>query len=127
MKQIQDYDLPDELMIEGWYFKPNSNNQMYYFLRVTPTQHDGNIIISISELETPQVELKSGEKIKVGDWQIEEIITMDIWGKYYFPKFIEQQPQWYHTEPKSNFIDGQSEVMNYALELGLKEGGITPY
>ena len=43
-----------------------------------------------------------GEEITY-DWLFDDeewIMSIDIWGKYYFPKFNEEQNQWYHRMGK---------------------------
>ena len=119
----------DEHNVKGYFFKPESSNEHYYFINIVKIDLTNNCILEIREITYPQKEIPNGTEIEILDFEGEHIITLYVSRKCYFPSFIEQRPQWYHhsTELHSNFIKAQAEVLEYALNLAIEKGGIEVY
>lgn len=75
--------------------------------------------------------VKNGDEITFEDWEFDgdKIVSIDVFGKYYFPTFTSEQQQWYH-EPEGgagNYLTALSEVMQFAINIGLEKACIKPY
>lgn len=131
--------VPDEFLKFGVYFKSENDAETTYFIEVSNGVTDGNAIVTIYPTKILSnwfdvTGLETGSIIAVASWHLEEeIAQVDLWGKYFFPKFNNQlqmyycNQQYYSGKWKSNSITSMFEAINYAIEYGLKESGIKPY
>ena len=87
---------------------------------ITPCYIDNDVDIT---------KIKNGDKV-VGfslfdDW----VLEIDIWAKYYFPKFNEDKNQWYHREDdtEANYIDDFSFILKETYKIAMKVSGLKTY
>ena len=114
--------------MQGYFFKPVSSNNHFYLCIIEGKKDAINCKILIREIGHPQRDISNGEFIEWDEFGGNDIISLDVWGKYYFPFFITQNPQWYHNDDGvSNYILAQAEVLEFALNLAKKIGNIIPY
>ena len=68
-------------------------------------------------------DLTNGDKVMAFVDSDDIIINIDVWSKYYFPTFSEEQRQWYHKicETDTDYMDMFHAVMKFAYSLAIKE------
>ena len=118
-----------EIKIKGYYFRSKSCDQQYYSCRVDELKFGQNCKIIIRELDIYKEGVKNGEEVEVDEYDGDgtDVMTLDVWPKYYFPEFL-TSPQWYHNEDgKEDYIQAQAEVLQFALNLAKTLGKITTY
>jgi hypothetical protein len=77
--------------------------------------------------------LKCGTTIWESKYDAILVCSIDLWGKYFFPKFNNKlqcyydDKQYYNRFYESNQITSLMECINYAIEYGLKTSKIVPY
>ncbi len=123
-------NIPDELLKDGYWFKFGYNNTFIITLNISD-----NIVTAVSYLADDSVidlepeaylNMKNGTKVKffqcVSDtnW----LIKMDVFPKYYFPKFNPDNSQWYHKDTDRDDLNDFTELLKATYELAIKEGGI---
>lgn len=114
---------------KGFYFQSNCR---HYLIEVDIKEPGTNCLVTIHEIGIPQNKegeliIPNGEEIATSD-NTDYLCEIDLWGKYYFPKFASDQYQWYYnTRGNEDQIMAMAEVMKFALELGLKKANITLY
>ncbi len=130
----------EDFQTKGYYFKPQMHICKYFLIEVKP--QDAHCVVVVYKIGIPQghieeTQLKNGDEIATHE--TEQILEIDLWGKYYFPKFTADQYQWYYNQSYQNGKwefdkDGNmdevlaiAEVMMFAMELGLKIGKIELY
>ena len=128
---------PDEVQKIGYYFKSNNEN---YLVNVNVVQEGTNTVVTIYETELPQkdglvLDIENG--IPIAAMNSKYFCEIDLWPKHYHPKFQAEYYQWYYdvkeTSPykwemnkngTANKIKSVAEVMEFAVELGVKIGKI---
>lgn len=124
--EAEDY----EYIREGYYFSATGANNWYY---VFLTIHENHVVVEVrnesSTIHNDHLPLKSGDKNEYGaDGDL--LFSIDIWAKYFFPTFNEDNNQFYHgsnVEGDTGCMEGMFEVFKFAYDLALKESGIKPY
>jgi hypothetical protein len=114
-------DFGRENLIVGTYYHSKINSQDYYLIEVIVNEEHFNVVANIYELESLQVEVKNGVEITYPKYQSKNIVSIDIWSKYYFNTWNNDNDQYYHGDKS---IDSIAEVMKEALKLGLEVGEI---
>lgn len=121
---------------KGYWFSPST----YHSFVITVEKEDSgnNILARALEVDISQVESRDLSKIENGtpvnftyctseenDWWIE----LNIYPKYYFPKFNEDKNQWYHKHYPSDhdFIDDFTRVLIATYEIAMKESKLEIY
>jgi hypothetical protein len=136
-----DFDgIADDNQRKGYYFKSNNDN---YLIEVVVKDKGSNCLVTIFELGIPQkngkvLTIENGQEIAAFD--VEYLCEINLWNKYFFPKFKTESYQWYYdvkeVSPHNWQLNKQgnenkplsiAEVMNFAIELGLKVGEIKLY
>ena len=132
MKNLDGYI--DKRQTKGFYFKSDSCITKHFLIKIDVKQIEHNCLATIYELEDiPQengnlIVLENGSEIASAN--IEYLCEIDLWNKYYFPKFKDGSYQWYYDfDGKGNEdeIIALSDVMKYAMKLGLDTAKITLY
>lgn len=81
---------------------------------------DGNCKITIYETDCLQKdgEYKTGDEVALICPEL--YCEVDVWNKYFFPKFTKDMYQWYHPEIYSNDIQAMAEVLEYARKRAIE-------
>lgn len=131
-------DISDEYLKFGIYFKSENDITAQYLIELCEGKFEGNAIVKIyttgildNYFKTE--ELVNGSIIGVPDFETDWIADLDLYGKYFYPKF-KNDLQLYYDDKKyytgsynSNSISSLMECINYAIEYGLNKSGIKPY
>ena len=124
----------DQLRI-GYWFRASSEHIYIVELESIYDKKDGELINVVATVYVPDChyidddidvsKIKKGERVEYwclfedSDW----VMSIDIWSKYYFPKFNEEKNQWYHKieDKEACYINDFSfilkEAYNKALEI----------
>lgn len=126
-------DIPEEYLTGGFYFKPGSHCGKHYLVKLTHVEVGTYAKVNICEISNPQENckfdiLENGSDITAITVDAEFIASIELYNKYYFPTF-NQELQLYYTDDsyKSDEMTAISEVMNYAIKLGLEKANIKTY
>ena len=119
--------VPEDFLITGYYFQFGYDS---YLLHVTELKEKTNCKIEVYSLnvDTPET-LKNRDLIKCIQSEPKLEYIVDVWGKYYFIKFDNNNNhdsgyQLYHD---NNQIQSMAAVLEEARSLGLELAGIVPY
>jgi len=132
--------IPNENLRKGYWFR--ASNEHIYIVELK-TRHDKydrlmNVIATVYEPDCNNIDddvditkLSKGEEVEYcwmfsdDDW----IMNIDIWGKYYFPRFNEEKNQWYHrTErDKACYMDDFSFILKETYKIAIKVSGLKTY
>jgi len=113
--------------MKGIYFNSNKDYSSHFIITTNVKSEGHNCIVSIFEYFSMAMENnpKTGDVVEVFDE--EWFAEINIWNKYYFPTFSEDM-QWYHNyDGKEDRIGAISDLLKFALDLGIKEGNIELY
>ncbi len=125
--------IPDELLKKGYYLRLSDYHTFIITLELTK---DRNVLATACEMDLSYLdvdisELKNGDEIECFQCLDENKwwLTMDIWGKYYFPKFNESNNQWYHKhyEGDHDYITDFCELVKGTYEIAMKESKLKIY
>lgn len=131
--------VPDDFLKFGVYFQSENDTQTTYFIYSEKGVTEGNAKVKVFTTEILSnwfdvSDIEIGNIIGLASWHLhEEIVEIDLWGKYFFPKFNNKLQLYYCDEKyygrkwKTNSITSMFEAINYAIEYGLKANGIKPY
>lgn len=126
-----------EFVRDGYYFRATNGHSWYYIFL---TINENNVVVEVRNESSVGIghdygTLENGDKHEYcagGDL----VFSIDIWAKYFFPEFNEDNNQWYHAcdgfpnKDASNSLGCMNdtfEVFKFAYDLALKEGNIKPY
>lgn len=138
MGKIFKPDFPDKELKFGVYFKSDNDITTQYLIELCEGRYSGNVLVNIYTTDILENHfntngLSNGSIIGLLDYDMEWIASIDLCGKYFFPKFNNElqfyydNKKYYKGNYKSNSITSLSEVINYAIEYGLNKSGIVPY
>jgi hypothetical protein len=132
--------IPKEELRKGYWFRA-SNEHIYIVELKTRHDEDGrlmNVIATVYEPDYNNIDddvditkFSKGEEVEYwwlfsdDDW----IISIDIWGKYYFPTFNEDQNQWYHRmkDDEACYMDDFSFILKEAYKKAFEVTGLKTY
>lgn len=125
-----------QFLREGYFYRATNGHSWYYIFLTIDENHVEVEVRNESEISSHDYgTLENGDKHEYcsgGDL----VFSIDIWGKYFFPEFNEDNNQWYHASKDILNRDGYDslgcmndtfEVFKFAYDLALKESGIKPY
>jgi len=138
---LDDGMVPNSLQKTGFYFKSKKHICKNYLIIPKIKEKDHNCLVKIYEIgalqeDKEEMKIKNGKKISIRECDL--FLEIDLWNKYYFPKFRKNY-QWYYNESCKNNkwmfdehgnldeIMSMAEVMKYAIKLGLKTANINLY
>lgn len=119
-------------LIKGVFFKSESDISSNYFLSLEIKDKGNNAVLKVYETDE-FLDYKVGEEISLDEIDLELICEINLWGKYFFPKFNNEMQLYYDDEKyykqkyKTNSITSLFEAINYGIEYGLNKSGIVPY
>lgn len=119
---------------EGYFFRSSISYANEYFILVEVNNTDNSAFVNIYKLVSLEDEdIVSGETIlkNVDTSDMSFICKLHLYGKYFFPKFSKDLQFYYEEANEDNTyssgdIDSLHEVMNFALNIGLKISKIIP-
>ena len=128
--------IPEDLLKEAYWFRASNENIYCVKLEFTYWEDDGkikNIKAIANEIDTNYIDndvdftkIKNGEKV-IGfslfdDW----VLELDIWGKYFFPKFNEEKNQWYHNcdDKNSQCLNDFNFILKQTYNIAMKVSGL---
>ena len=108
-------------------FFTHGQESIFYAIELVK-KSDSNIVVhtyKISEnyQEFDCYEATNGDKVNCFVDKDDLIFSIDVWSKYYFPKFYNENDQWYHRieETDTSYIDILCEAMKFSYNLAIKE------
>ncbi len=131
--------IPKEELRKGYWFR--ASNEHIYVVELKPRHVDGdlmNVVATIYEPDCNNIDndvditkLEKGNEVYYG-WLFDDsnwIMSIDIWAKYYFPTFNEEQNQWYHRMEKDEacYMDDFSFILKEAYNKAIEVTGLKPY
>jgi hypothetical protein len=133
--------IPNEELRKGYWFRASNEHIYIVELKTRYSDKDGelmNVIATVYEPDCNNVDdniditkFKKGEEVDYcwlfddDDW----IMSIDIWGKYYFPTFNEEQNQWYHRmkDDEACYMDDFSFILKEAYKKAFEVTGLKTY
>lgn len=122
-------DSPEEYCVKGIFFKSKYFTGKSYLLSPV-VKGEENCVVMVRSFGSDQdctFDLV-GQEVGIDPADLRKEFSLDIWPKYYYPTFQIEDNQWYHDYNKDNtenYILALADVMQYALDLGIKTGNIT--
>lgn len=135
---ILEKHIPEELLKTAYWFRASNEHIYLVTLDFNYSDVDGdlkNVVAIAQEADCNYIDnvdvtdIKNGQEVQVymsiGDW----ILEVDIWSKYYFPKFNEDQLQWYHKmdEDEADWMDDFSFILKESYKKAVEISGIKFY
>ncbi len=138
MTKFSPNNFPKDLLVNGVYFKSENDVSSHYLIEFSKGSFEGNALVKIYTTDIPDNHfdtegLVNGSEISFPEMDVEYVAEIDLYGKYFFPKFSDEMQLYYDDEKyyngkcKTNSITSLFEAINYAIEYGLKKANITPY
>jgi len=133
--------IPKELLKDAYWFRASNCHIYAVTLEINLSSDKGRVksVKAIaSEIDTNYIDsdvdfstIKNGDKVIAlslfDDW----VLEMNIWGKYYFPKFNEDKNQWYHKmvndEYDTDYIDDFNFILKETYQIAMKVSGLKTY
>lgn len=94
------------------FFKPSNHTQDNFAIQYNIIDNNCKVLVFYSPILQSGENFKTGDKINLMDFDLELCFELDVWNKYFFPKFSNNY-QWYHTEKYIDDIGAVAEVMEY--------------
>ncbi len=129
-------NLADQYLTYGVYFKSDNDLSTEYFIELR--KYNDHAVVNIFTI--PRLSdyfdtngLENGMLIGMDEWELTKVVEVELWGKYFFPvftndyQFYYDDHKYYGQDYKSDQIMSLAEVINFAIEYGLREAGIKPY
>ena len=110
----------------GIFFKSTYDVQSYYILtyRVKDKGHNCVVDVYTTGVRIDEV----GDEIEAYDFDCELLCTLDIWNKYYFTEYNNDNNQLYHDlGGDSDTLRANADVLAFGLKLGIEKGEIKLY
>jgi hypothetical protein len=120
--KIIEKNIPDELLKTGYWLRLSPYFTFIITLEIKEDTYVKAIAyeVNYNYLDIEDIEIENGEAVlfyQCDDWWIE----LDIWGKYYFPKFNEEKNQWYHKyhEKDHDYITDFCELLKQTYKIAM--------
>jgi hypothetical protein len=123
--------------MKGVYYKSDNDNSTHYLIELHSSRFEGNQLVKIYSIDINNLSLvgyiSNGGVLTSYNHEAEWICEIDLCGKYFFPKFNNDMQlyycdnKYYNDAIKTDPIASLCDVINYAIEYGLKEANIKPY
>jgi len=130
-KTYHEHAESEEFFKKGVFFKAKTHICRYFLIEVQVKIKGSNAAVAVYETGIPQdsegtLHFNNGDEMTSHETEL--LFKLDIWNKYYFPTFNNENNQWYHNEEgNEDHIQSTAEVMEFALQLGLKDAEINTY
>ncbi|MCO6149077.1 hypothetical protein [Flavobacterium sp. NRK1] len=113
--------------IKGEYYISDNDETTAFLVSYHIKSVGVNVLVNIYQIDVYE-SVSCGTELEVFDSELDSYCEIDVWGKYFFPKWIKDQYQWYHDfigKGKADPIKSMHDVMQYALKRALEIGNIT--
>lgn len=123
--------------ITGYYYESSAHQGMNFLVSVDKIT-DMNCLVKIYSINDFTVKRNIGDEIT--EYDVDFMVEIDLWSKYFFPKFKDNRFQCYYgvkevshcnwqldEETKEDEVKALADVMKYAIKLGLEKGNIKLY
>jgi len=114
--------------MKGIYFKSENDNTSHFLINWEIILDNHNTVVNIYDIELPQEDLQNGDEVESYDEVL--FCSINLWNKYYFPTFSNIENQWYYDYSglgKECRMTAISDVMKFAVKIGLEKGNIELY
>jgi len=128
--------LTDQYLTYGVYFKSDNDLSTEYLIELRKYNDHAEVNIFTIPMLSNYFDtngLENGMLIGMDEWELTKVVEVELWGKYFFPvftndyQFYYDDHKYYGQDYKSDQIMSLAEVINFAIEYGLREAGIKPY
>lgn len=109
-----------------FYFGYGTN--FHYFAIEIIKKCELNVEVNVYKIEEKyqsfnHCETKNGDKVNAFVDSDDKILSLNVWGKYYFPTFTNNENQWYHktTDKGTDYMDMLHAIMKFSYALAIKE------
>lgn len=125
--------IPEELLKKAYWFRASNEHIYVVTLEGVALNH---VIATASEIDTNYIDrdvdwatLKNGDEVFGASLFDDWVLRIDIWPKYYFPKFNEDKNQWYHKmdEDEADDIEDFSFILKETYKIAMKVSGLKTY
>ena len=115
--------------MKGIYYKSKHDLQTHFIIDLRVVQPNHNVLVGIYNINIPQTEVNIGDMYDdLGCEYTELLLTIDIWNKYYFTNYNNENNQRYHNyDGRCNTERGMYNVISLAIQLALEKGNIELY
>jgi len=138
MKSFTPEGYPKELLQFGVLFESENDVTSHYLIEVCEGKFKGNALVKVFTTDAldhhfDTDELSNGCEIALPLSDVEKCCEIDLFVKYFFPRFENDMQLYYDEEKyydgkcKTNSITSLFDCINYAIEYGLNKSGIKPY
>ncbi|MFL1896792.1 hypothetical protein ACJRPK_13885 [Aquimarina sp. 2-A2] len=110
---------------KGIYFNSKKDVTAHFLITLKEGKYKGNGLIEVYKMDIPQKTISNGDKMEMSECDIEFCFSIDLFLKYYFPRFKDPL-QVYYIDPNKDFFAALAECINYSIDYGLKENHIIP-
>lgn len=129
----------DQDELKGIYFQSENNNQSHFFIHIKESEKNSNATVEIflidSQFSVSETysNLDNGAEITFFPFEINLFCKLQLWGKYFYPiftndyQFYYDDVKYYDGKTKTDYIQSMADVINFAIEYGLKTTEIKPY
>lgn len=132
--------IPDELFKRGYWLRVSTYHTFVVCLKINEGE-DGDVrsVKAVAYLVDDNMmyddidlsKLNNGDEVSVfacineGDWWVE----IDIWAKYYFPKFNTDTKQWYHKDDEidCDYMADFSEILKQTYKIAMYVSKLETY
>lgn len=114
--------------MKGVYFRSENDITSHFLINWEVIQENHNTIVNIYDIELPEEDLQNGDLVT--SYYPTLFCSINLWNKYYFPTFSNAENQWYYDYPglgKECKMTAISDVMKFAVKIGLEKGNIELY
>jgi len=138
MGDILEVENVDYELINGVYFKSEKDITSEYLIELCKVKYEYTVLVKIYIIDTDSIYNKwnkvlNGAVVTLPDFQLELMAEVELWPKYFMPKFTNTTmlyydgKKYYEASYNSDPIASLMEAINFAIEYGLRESKITPY
>lgn len=124
-------------LITGIFFRSDNDNSTNYVVSAKEINKDHNVIMEVYEvgcIQTSDPVISTGDEVATFEDQYSELlVTINCWGKYFFPVYSNDMQLYYDQEVhyrgkyKTDQIISMAEAVNFAIKVGLDLAEIKPY
>ena len=131
--------IPNDYLRTAYWFRLNGHNTFIVDLDVIKS-NDGdvrNVTATVSRYDynyndrnyEEMLSLVNGQEVKVYHQHNEWYFKINIWAKYYFPTFNEEENQFYHkmSETDNDEIIDLGIILKQAYDIAIKVSGLKLY